>query len=123
MKDYEQRPDDRQHVLSRVIAIRQILGRSSREGPFLLGAGRLDVMQMSHSSVSVNDRAIHPVPGKGPEMVDNHIASHIKAGWKMAFYAAYATTTGTNHHFIWSGPETLGEQEQRTGHSSSSAVE
>jgi len=80
-------------------------------------------MQMTHSSVSVNDRAMHPVPGKGPEMVDEHITSHVKAGWKMAFYAAYATGTGTNHHFIWSGPETVGEQEQRTGHSSSSAVE
>jgi hypothetical protein len=56
-------------------------------------------------------------------MVDEHIAEHIKAGWKMAFYAAYLTTTGTNHHFIWSGPETLGEQEQRTGRSSSLAVE
>ena len=56
-------------------------------------------------------------------MVDEHIASHIEAGWKMAFYSAYVTTNGTNHHFIWSGPETLGEQEQRTGHSSSSAVE
>jgi len=56
-------------------------------------------------------------------MVDQHIASHIKAGWKMSFYAAYATGTGTNHHFIWSGPETVEEQEQRTGHSSSSAAE
>ena len=83
----------------------------------------LDTMQMSHSSVSVNDRAINPIPGKGSEMEDEHIASHIEARWKMAFYSAYLTSNGTNHHFIWSGPETLGEQEQRTGHSSSSAVE
>jgi hypothetical protein len=90
---------------------------------FLLPAGRLDVMQMTHSSVSVNDRAINPLATKDPEMVDEHIAEHLKAGWKMAFYAAYATGDGTNHHFIWSGPETAGEQEQRTGHSSSLAVE
>jgi hypothetical protein len=48
-------------------------------------AGRLVAMQMSHSSVSVNDRAIHPVPGKGPEMVDNHIASHIRLDGKWRF--------------------------------------
>jgi hypothetical protein len=55
-------------------------------------------------------------------MVNEHIASHIDAGWKMAVYAAYATGDGTNHHFIWSGLESDKEQEQRTGYSSSSAV-
>jgi hypothetical protein len=79
-------------------------------------------MQMVHTSVQVNDRAAHPLSGKDPEMVNEHIASHIDAGWKMAFYAAYATGDGTNHHFIWSGLESNKEQEQRTGYSSSSAV-
>lgn len=74
-------------------------------------------MQMIHSSQAVYDRAVNPPPGKGRDMVNDHIASHIAAGWRMAFYSTNATATGTIHHFIWSGPESLEEQERRTGHS------
>jgi hypothetical protein len=80
-------------------------------------------MQMIHSSQSVYDRAVNPPPGKGRNMVNEHIAEHIRAGWKMAFYSTNATVNGTVHHFIWSGPESDEEQQQRTGYVSSRGVE
>ena len=33
-----------------------------------------------------------------------HIASHLAAGWEMAFYAVHTTSSGIRHHFIWRGP-------------------
>ena len=62
-------------------------------------------MQMVHSSLTINEAAIDPVPGKSPEDLDMHIASHLAAGWQMAFYAVHTTNSGIRHHFIWRGPE------------------
>ncbi len=62
-------------------------------------------MQMVHSSLTINEAAIDPVPGKSPEDLDMHIASHLAAGWQMAFYAVHTTNSGIRHHFIWRGPD------------------
>ncbi len=62
-------------------------------------------MQMVHSSLTINEAAIDPVPGKSPEDLDMHIASYLAAGWQMAFYAVHTTSSGIRHHFIWRGPE------------------
>jgi hypothetical protein len=42
-------------------------------------------------------------PAARREEVDEHMARHIEAGWKLAFYSTNATATGTVHHFIWQG--------------------
>jgi hypothetical protein len=48
-------------------------------------------------------QAVNPPPAGGREEVDEHMARHIEAGWKLAFYSTNATATGTVHHFIWQG--------------------
>ena len=62
-------------------------------------------MQMVHSSLTIQEAAVDPMPGKGLEDLDMHIASHLAAGWIMAHYAVHVTSTGIRHHFIWQGPE------------------
>jgi hypothetical protein len=44
-----------------------------------------------------------PAARPGREEVDEHMARHVEAGWKLAFYSTNATSTGTVHHFIWEG--------------------
>jgi hypothetical protein len=61
--------------------------------------------QLKHSAQPVYDRAVNPPPGRGREEVDEHMARHVEAGWKLAFYSTNATSTGTVHHFIWEGPD------------------
>ena len=61
-------------------------------------------MQMVHSSLTIQEAAVAPLPGKGLEDLDMHIASYLAAGWSMAHYAVHPTSTGIRHHFIWSGP-------------------
>ena len=41
-------------------------------------------MQMVHSSLTINEAAVDPVPGKSPEDLNMHIASYPAAGWQMA---------------------------------------
>ena len=62
-------------------------------------------MQMVHSSLTINEAAVDPVPGKSLEDLNMHIASYLAAGWSMAHYAVHTTSSGIRHHFIWSGPE------------------
>jgi hypothetical protein len=62
-------------------------------------------MQMVHSSLTINEAAVDPVPGKSPEDLNMHIASYLAAGWEMAHYAVHTTSSGIRHHFIWRGPE------------------
>ena len=62
-------------------------------------------MQMTHSSLTIQEAAENPLPGKSPEDLDMHIASHLAAGWQMAFYAVHTTNSGIRHHFIWRGPD------------------
>jgi hypothetical protein len=62
-------------------------------------------MQMKHSSLTIQEAAEVPMPGKSLEDLDLHIASHLAAGWLMAQYAVHTTSTGIRHHFIWQGPE------------------
>jgi hypothetical protein len=62
-------------------------------------------LQMMHSYTATYDRAENPPPGRSHDDLNTHIASHIAAGWTMAFYSTNATATGTVHHFIWRGPE------------------
>ena len=62
-------------------------------------------MQMVHSSLTIQDAAVDPMPGKGLEDLNLHIASYLAAGWSMAHYAVHTTSTGIRHHFIWHGPE------------------
>jgi hypothetical protein len=61
-------------------------------------------LQMMHSYYTTYDRAEIPPAGKSPDDLNGHIASHLAAGWAMAFYSAVATATGSVHHF-WRGPE------------------
>jgi hypothetical protein len=62
-------------------------------------------MQMVHSSLTIQEAADTPLPGKSLEDLDMHIASYLAAGWMMAQYAVHTTATGIRHHFIWQGPE------------------
>jgi hypothetical protein len=62
-------------------------------------------MQMVHSSLTINEAAVDPVPGKSLEDLNMHIASYLAAGWEMAHYAVHMTSSGIRHHFIWRGPE------------------
>jgi hypothetical protein len=62
-------------------------------------------MQMVHSSLTIQEAAEVPLPGKSPEDLNMHIASYLAAGWEMAHYAVHVTSTGIRHHFIWRGPE------------------
>ena len=62
-------------------------------------------MQMVHSSLTINEGAVEPLPGKSLDDLNAHIASHLAAGWEMAFYAVHTTSSGIRHHFIWRGPE------------------
>lgn len=62
-------------------------------------------MQMVHSSLTIQEAADTPLPGKSLEDLDMHIASYLAAGWLMAHYAVHTTSTGIRHHFIWQGPE------------------
>jgi hypothetical protein len=62
-------------------------------------------MQMVHSSLTIQEAAEVPLPGKSPEDLNNHIASYLAAGWVMAHYAVHTTSSGIRHHFIWQGPE------------------
>jgi hypothetical protein len=62
-------------------------------------------MQMVHSSLTINEAALDPVPGKSLEDLNMHIASYLAAGWEMAHYAVHTTSSGIRHHFIWRGPE------------------
>jgi hypothetical protein len=62
-------------------------------------------MQMVHSSLTIQEAAVDPLPGKGLEDLDMHIANYLAAGWMMAHYAVHPTSTGIRHHFIWRGPE------------------
>ena len=62
-------------------------------------------MQMVHSSLTIQEAAVDPLPGKGPDDLNMHIASYLAAGWMMAHYAVHTTSTGIRHHFIWRGPE------------------
>jgi hypothetical protein len=62
-------------------------------------------MQMVHSSLTIQEAAESPLPGKSLEDLNMHIASYLAAGWDMAHYAVHPTSTGIRHHFIWSGPE------------------
>ena len=61
-------------------------------------------MQMIHSSLTINEAAESPLPGKSLEDLDRHIANHLAAGWQMAHYAVHPTSSGIRHHFIWHGP-------------------
>ena len=61
-------------------------------------------MQMVHSSLTIQEAAETPLPGKSPEDLNMHIASYLAAGWHMAHYAVHTTSSGIRHHFIWSGP-------------------
>jgi len=63
-------------------------------------------MQMVHSSLTIQEAAENPLPGKSPEDLNMHIASYLAAGWDMAFYAVHTTNSGIRHHFIWRGPGT-----------------
>ena len=62
-------------------------------------------MQMVHSSLTINEAALDPVPGKSLEDLNIHIASYLAAGWTMAHYAVHTTSSGIRHHFIWRGPD------------------
>ena len=62
-------------------------------------------MQMVHSSLTIQEAAEVPLPGKSPDDLNMHIASYLAAGWLMAHYAVHTTSTGIRHHFIWQGPE------------------
>ena len=62
-------------------------------------------MQMKHSSLTIQEAAETPLPGKSLEDLDMHIAAHLAAGWIMAQYAVHVTSTGIRHHFIWQGPD------------------
>ena len=62
-------------------------------------------MQMVHSSLTIQEAAESPMPGKSLEDLDLHIANYLAAGWIMAHYAVHTTSTGIRHHFIWQGPE------------------
>lgn len=62
-------------------------------------------MQMVHSSLTIQEAAVDPMPGKGLEDLNMHIATYLAAGWHMAHYAVHTTSTGIRHHFIWHGPE------------------
>jgi hypothetical protein len=62
-------------------------------------------MQMVHSSLTIQEAAESPMPGKSLEDLNMHIASYLAAGWVMAHYAVHTTSTGIRHHFIWQGPE------------------
>jgi hypothetical protein len=53
----------------------------------------------------VYDRAVNPPPAGGREEVDEHMARHIEAGWKLAFYSTNATATGTVTPFHLAGPD------------------
>ena len=61
-------------------------------------------MQMVHSSLTIQEAAEVPMPGKSPEDLNMHIASYLAAGWVMAHYAVHPTSSGIRHHFIWQGP-------------------
>jgi hypothetical protein len=54
-----------------------------------------------HSSLTINEAAIDPVPGKSPEDLNMHIASYLAGGWQMAFYAVHTTNSGIRGYFIW----------------------
>ena len=62
-------------------------------------------MQMVHSSLTIQEAAEVPLPGKSLDDLNMHIANHLAAGWQMAFYAVHTTNSGIRHHFIWQGPE------------------
>jgi hypothetical protein len=61
--------------------------------------------QLKHSAQPVYDRAVNPPPGRGREEVDDHMAQHVEAGWKLAFYSTNATSTGhyTSFHLGGAG--------------------
>ena len=61
-------------------------------------------MQMVHSSLTIQEGAESPVPGKSLEDLNMHIASYLAAGWEMAHYAVHPTSSGIRHHFSWAGP-------------------
>ena len=62
-------------------------------------------MQMVHSSLTIQEAAETPLPGKSLEDLNMHIATYLAAGWVMSHYAVHPTSTGIRHHFIWQGPE------------------
>ena len=62
-------------------------------------------MQMVHSSLTIQEAAETPLPGRSLEDLNMHIASYLAAGWEMAHYAVHTTSSGIRHHFIWRGPE------------------
>ena len=52
-------------------------------------------MQMTHSSLTIQEAAENPLPGKSPEDLDMHIASHLAAGWEMAFSPSTPRAAGS----------------------------
>ena len=48
-------------------------------------------MQMVHSSLTIQEAAESPLPGKSPEDLNMHIATYLAAGWQMSFYAVHTT--------------------------------
>ena len=62
-------------------------------------------MQIVHRTLTIDEAAIDPVPGKSPEDLDSHVTSHLARRLADGLYAVHTTNSGIRHHFIWRGPD------------------